>query len=151
MAVFTANLESVAAIATNTGFAWLMAVANTGFQLTRVTLGARAGTGTITDFNAVVGINRVTTAGTTPTNGPVPTRRDPDRPANQALWISAFSAAPTTTTDDMIRVAFNTKSTVDLPMDLIQPNGTAGGFAFINRDNAMPASTQYVISVEWNE
>jgi hypothetical protein len=151
MAKYTAQLESVAAVAVNTGFAWLMAVANTGFTLTRVTLGVRASTSAVTDMQAVVGLNRVTTAGTTPTNGPVPTLVDQDRPANQALWVSAFATPPTTTTDDMVRIALNTKSTVDLPYWLIQNKGTAGGFAFINRDNALPASTQYVLTVEWDE
>lgn len=151
MASYTANVESVAALAVNTGFAWLMAVANTGFTLTRVTLGCRAGTSTVTDQQVVCGINRVTTAGTTPTSGTTPTKKDVSRPINQAIWATAFSVAPTTTTDDMVRIALNTKSTVDLPYDLVQTIGVNGGFAFINRDNALPASTQYVLTVEWSE
>lgn len=151
MAGYTAQLESAAAIAADAGFAWLMAVANTGFSLKRVTLGVRAGTSTVTDMNAVVGINRVTTAGTTPTNGPAPHKLDNQRAANQAIWASAFATPPTVASTDAMRIPLNTKTTVDLPLYYVQGSGTAGGFAFINRSNALPASTVYVITVEWEE
>jgi len=52
-------------------------------------------------------------------------------------------------------VAFNSQSGVDLPWELLEEfvvaAGTANGLGFINRDNALPASHQYVISVEVEE
>lgn len=151
MARFSAQLEGAAALATNTGFAWLMGVANTGYTLTRVTLGVRASTGAPTSMQCVVGINRVTTAGTTPVAGPGINKMDPERPAAQALWDSGFTTPPTTSTDDAYRIPFNTQTTVSLPFNMNVANATTAGLVFINRDNALPASHQYVITVEWEE
>lgn len=151
MADYSAQLESVAAVASSTGFAWLMAVANTGFTLTRVTVGVVAGTGVPTSMQAVVGINRVTTAGTTPVSGPGINKRRPDRPAAQALWIASFTGAPTLSTDDAFRVPHNTQSTVGVPLSIDVTNATTAGLCFINRDNALPASHKFVITVEWTE
>lgn len=151
MAKYIAQLESAAAPASNAGVAWLMGVANTGFLLTRVTIGVRASTSTPTSMQAVIGVNLVTTAGTTPVSGPAIKKKNPIAPAAQALWIASFTGAPTTATDDHLRIAFNTQSTVSLPTDLFVTNATTSGFGFINRDNALPASHQYVITVEWEE
>jgi hypothetical protein len=52
-------------------------------------------------------------------------------------------------------VSFNSQSGVDLPWEMMEEfivaAGTASGLAFINRDNALPASHSYVLSVEWEE
>jgi len=151
MARYSAQLEGAAALANNTGFAWLMSVANTGFELTRVTLSVRAGTSAATDMQCVVGINRVTTAGTTPTTGPGINKMNQIFPAAQSLWISAFATPPTLSTDDAYRIPFNAKSTVSLPLSMFSTNATTSGLVFINRDNALQASQQYVITIEWSE
>src|SRR5918993_220290 len=143
MARFGAQLKSTAALAVDTGFAWLMSSATTGYKLRRVTLGVVAGATTPTSQQVTVGINRVTTAGTTPSAGMTPAKLDPN------------SAAPTNTANDQFRTTFNSQSGVDLPWELMEEFAVAlavtNGLAFINRDNALPASHSYVISVEWEE
>jgi len=155
MARYAAQVESSAAVASATGFAWLMAPAGNGYKLRRCTLGVRAGTGVPTSMQCVVGINRVTSAGTTPTAGMTPAKLDPNSAAAGAVWNTAYATPPTTTANEQYRVAFNSQSTVDLPWELLEEfvvaAGTANGLGFINQDNALPASHQYVLSVEWEE
>lgn len=155
MARFAVQVESSAAIAVDTGFGWLMASANNGYKLRRVTVGVRAGTGVPTSMQCVVGINRVTTAGTTPTAGMTPGKLDPNSAAAGSVWNTAYATPPTNTANDQYRVAFNSQSGADLPWELLEEficaSGTTNGLVFINRDNALPASHQYVLSVEFEE
>lgn len=155
MARYSAQVKSTAALAVDTGFGWLMASANNGYKLRRVTLGVVAGTSTPTSQQLTVGINRVTTAGTTPTAGMTPAKLDPNAAAAGAVWNTAYSTAPTNTANDQYRVSFNSQSGVDLPWELLEElivsSGTTNGLAFINRDNALPASHSYTLSVEWEE
>lgn len=155
MSRYAAQVKSSAAIAVDTEFAWLMASANNGYKLRRVTLGVVAGATTPTSQQVTVGINRVTTAGTTPTAGMTPAKLDPNSAAAGAVWNTAYSAAPTKTANDQYRVSFNSQSGVDLPWELLEEficsSGTTNGLTFINRDNALPASHAYVLSVEWEE
>ncbi|MCT9932444.1 hypothetical protein N5079_19775 [Planotetraspora sp. A-T 1434] len=155
MARYAAQVESSAALAVDTGFAWLMASANNGFKLRRATLGCVAGATTPTSQQLVVGINRVTSAGTTPTAGMTPGKLDPNSAAAGAVWNTGYSSPPTNSSSDQFRIPFNSQSGVDLPWELLEEFavalGTANGLAFINRDNALPASHKYVLSVEWEE
>jgi len=106
-------------------------------------------------MQAVVGINRVTSAGTTPTAGMTPVKMDPSSAAAGAVWNTAYATPPTLGTADWYRVAFNTQSGADLPWEMVEEmvvlSATTNGLVFINRDNALPASHQYVLSVEWEE
>lgn len=155
MARYSAQAKSSAALAVDTGFAWLQAASGNGFKLRRVTLGVVAGTSVPTSQQLTVGINRVTTAGTTPGGGMTPNRLDPNSAAAGSTFKTTYGTAPTTTSDDLFRVSFNSQSGVDLPWEqleeLIVAAGTANGLVFINRDNALPASHSYVISVEFEE
>lgn len=155
MARYNAQVESSAALAVDTEFAWLMSSANNGYKLRRVTLGVVAGASVPTSQQVVVGINRVTSAGTTPSAGMTPAKMDPNSAAAGAVWNTSYSAAPTKTANDQYRVAFNSQSGVDLPWELLEEflvsSGTTNGLTFINRDNALPASHKYVLSVEWEE
>ncbi|MGW3992358.1 hypothetical protein ACWEF6_02610 [Amycolatopsis sp. NPDC004772] len=155
MARYSAQAKSSAALAVDTGFAWLQAVAGNGFKLRRVTLGVVAGASTPTSQQLTVGINRVTTAGTTPGGGMTPNKLDPNSAAAGATFKTTYATPPTTTADDLFRVSFNSQSGVDLPWELLEElivsAGTANGLVFINRDNALPASHSYVLSVEWEE
>lgn len=155
MARYSAQAESGAALAVDTGFAWLMASANNGYKLRRVTLGCVAGATTPTSQQLVVGINRVTSAGTTPTAGMTPGKLDPSSAAAGSVWNTAYSAAPTNTAADQFRIPFNSQSGVDLPWELLEEFavavGTSNGLAFISRTNALPASHKYVLTVEWEE
>lgn len=154
MARFSAQVTSAAALAVDTGFAWLHASANTGFMLRRVTLGVVAGAATPTSQQLVVGINRVTTAGTTPT-AVTAHRLNPNSAAAGATAASAFATPPTLSAADQYRIAFNSQSGVDLPWEMLEEFavtvGTANGLAFINRNNALPASHSLVLSWEWEE
>lgn len=155
MARYAVQVESSAALAVDTEFAWLMASTNNGYKLRRVTIGVVAGATVPTSQQVVVGINRVTSAGTTPTAGMTPAKMDPNSAAAGSAWNTAYSSAPTKTAADQYRVAFNSQSGVDLPWELLEEfivsSGTTNGLTFINRDNALPASHKYVLSVEFEE
>ena len=155
MARYSAQAKSATAVAVDTGFAWLQAVAGNGFKLRRVTLGVVAGATVPTSQQVTVGINRVTTAGTTPGGGMTPNKLDPNSAAAGATFKTTYATPPTTTSDDLFRVSFNSQSGVDLPWELLEElivaAGTANGLVFINRDNALPTSHSYTLSVEWEE
>lgn len=155
MSRYAVQVQSSAALAQDAGFAWLMASANNGFKLRRVTLGVVAGTSTPTSQQLVIGINRVTTAGTTPTTGMTPVKLDPNSAAAGTVFNTAYATPPTLGTADMYRAAFNSQSGVDLPWELLEElvvsAGTANGLVFINRVNALPASHSLVLSAEFEE
>lgn len=155
MARFSTQVKSSAALAVDTGFGWLMSPAGSGYKLRRVTIGVVAGAATPTSQQVTVGINRVTSAGTTPAAGATPGKLDPNSPAAAAVWNTGYSAAPTNTSADQFRVSFNSQSGVDLPWEALEEfivsAGTTNGLAFINRDNALPTSHAYTLSVEWEE
>lgn len=155
MARYAMQVKSTAALAVDTGFGWLMATANNGYKLRRVTLGVVAGASTPTSQQVTVGINRVTSAGTTPTAGMTPAKLDPNSAAAGSVWNTAYATAPTLTANDQYRVSFNSQSGVDLPWELLEEfivaSGTANGLVFLNRDNALPASHAYVLSAEFEE
>lgn len=154
MARYTMQVESAAALAVDTGFAWIHSSANNGYKLRRVTLGCVAGTGAPTSQQLVVGINRATNAGTTPTAGTVH-KLDPNSAAAGSTFATAFATAPALTATDAFRLAFNSQSGVDLPWELLEELvvsvGTANGLAFMNRDNALPTSHKLVLSCEIEE
>lgn len=155
MARYAAQVKSAAALAVDTSMAWLQSPAGNGFKLRRVTLGVVNGASVPTSQQVTVGINRVTTAGTTPTAGMTPAKLDPNSAAAGAVWNTAYATPPTLTSNDQFRVSFNTQSGVDLPWELLEEFvialGTSNGITFINRDNALPASHSYTLSVEWEE
>jgi hypothetical protein len=148
-------LESVAALAANTGFLWINSAAGGGSKIRRVTIGLQVSTGaTITNQQIVVGINRTTSAGTTPT-AVTPDQLDPNSVPPLSTWASAFVTPPSTSATDAVLIALNSQTTVDVPWEGIEEfiitKGTANGVAFINRDNALPANTKLVITVENEE
>lgn len=155
MARYSAQVKSSTAVAVDTAFAWLMAPAGNGCKLRRVTIGVVAGATVPTSQQVTVGINRVSTAGTTPTAGMTPAKLDPNAAAAGMIWDSAFVTPPTPNANDQYRVSFNSQSGADLPWELLEEfivtAGTTNGLAFINRDNALPTSHAYTLSVEWEE
>lgn len=100
------------------------------------------------------GTNRATNAGATPTAATLH-KLDPNSAVAGSTAASAFATPPTLTATDMFRMSFNSQSGVDLLWklfeELVVAAGTANGLAFINRDNALPASRSLVISVEIEE
>jgi hypothetical protein len=155
MARYTSQLESSAALAVDTGFAWLRPVAGGGCKLRRVTLGVVAGATVPTSQQIVVGFVRTTNAGTTPGTAIATNKLDPNSPTASCSLIPSYATPPTVASADAYRIAFNSQSGVDLPFELLEElvvaAGTTDGLAFINRDNALPASHKLVISLEWEE
>lgn len=155
MARYSAQVKSSTALAVDTAFAWLMAPAGNGCKVRRITIGLVAGATVPTSQQVTVGVNRVSTAGTTPTAGMTPAKLDPNSAAAGMIWDSAFATPPTPNANDQFRVSFNSQSGADLPWELLEEfvvaAGTTNGLAFINRDNALPASHAYTLSVEWEE
>ena len=155
MARYNATVESSAALAGDTGFAWLRPVAGVGGKLRRVTLGILAGTGAPTSQQIEVGLARTTNAGTTPGGSVTGAKLDPNSAAAAMLFHTSYATPPTVTSPDQYKVAFNSQSGVDLPWELLEEfiisAGTTDGIAFINRTNALPASHKLVLTVEWEE
>lgn len=154
MGRYSAQLTSTAALATGTAFMWLMAPAGSGCKLRRITGGVVAGATTPTSQQVVIGVNRATSAGTTPT-AITAHKLDPNSPAAAMTPDSAFATPPTLTATDQFTIPFNTQSGFDLPWEQLEEwvisAGTANGIALVNRVNALPTSHSYVVSIEWEE
>jgi hypothetical protein len=165
VARYATNIESVAAIVAtaptgataNALFANLNASATAGYKLRRVTLGCIAGAAVPTSQQVSVGFVRTTARGTATTTL-VPTKLDPSTPAAEITGLdTAWSAVPTATWTPpyLYQVTFNTQSGVDLPFELLEEMvcaiGVANGIAFINLDNALPASHKLTVTVEHEE
>jgi hypothetical protein len=155
MARYNATVESSAALGADTAFAWLRPVAGAGCKLRRVTVGVVAGASTPTSQQIELGIARTTNAGTTPGGAVTGAKLDPNAPTAQCVFNTTYATPPTLTSPDQYKVAFNSQSGADLPWEgveeLIAAAGTTDGFAFINRNNALPASHKLVLTVEWEE
>jgi hypothetical protein len=155
MSRYSAQVESAATLAVDTSFAWLMCTAAAGFKLRRVTLGITTTTAVVpTSQQCTVGINRVSTAGTTPVTGTV-NPLDPNATTGLVVFDTGFTTPPTLAAQDAYRAAFNTQSGADLPWEQLEefvvPKGTTNGLAFVNRDLALPSNHKLVLSVEWEE
>lgn len=155
MARYTATVESSAALGADTAFAWLRPIAGVGGKLRRVTVGCIAGTGTPTNQNLQLGIARCTNAGTTPGGAVTGAKLDPNTAAAQCVFNTTYATPPTVTSPDQYKIPFNSQSGADLPWEgieeLVFAAGTTDGFAFYNRDNALPASHKLVLTIEWEE
>lgn len=158
MGRYTAQVTSSAALADDTAFAWLMGTANSGGLLRRVILGVRHTTAAtaVTDFQCKVGINRVTSAGTTPTGG-TENLMAARHGAARMDFDTAFATPPTQGAEatDILTIPFNAKSGVDLPAEFLEEleisKLATDGFAFVNRSGALPASHVFELSIEWEE
>lgn len=155
MSRYNATVESSAALAADTAFAWLRPVSTAGGKLRRVTIGIVAGAGAPTSQQIELGIARTTNAGTTPGGAVTGAKLDPNSAAASCLFNTTYATPPTLTSPDQYKVAFNSQSGADLPWEgieeLVMAAGTTDGFAFINRNNALPASHKLVLTVEWEE
>ena len=166
MARFMSTVESsTALVATapsganaNALFACLMASANAGFKLRRITLGVRAGSGAPTSQQLTVALVRVTARGTATTTN-APSGLDPNSLTTSSITglDAAWSTVPTATwtAPYFYEVSFNSQSGVDLPAELLEEwvvaKGAGNGMAFINVGNALPTAHLYTISVEHDE
>lgn len=155
MARYTATVESSAALAADTAFAWLRPVSTAGGKLRRITVGVLAGASVPTSQQIELGVARTTNAGTTPGGAVTGAKLDPNSAAASCVFNTTYATPPTLTSPDFYKVAFNSQSGADLPFELLEEviisAGTTDGLAFINRTNALPASHKLVLSVEWEE
>lgn len=155
MARYTATVESSAALAGDTAFAWLRPISGAGCKLRRITVGVLAGTSTPTSQQIELGVARTTNAGTTPGAPVTGAKLDPNAAAASCVFNTTYGTPPTVTSPDFYKVAFNSQSGADLPFELLEEvilaAGTTDGLAFYNRTNALPASHKLVLSVEWEE
>jgi len=158
VARYSATITSSAALADDTAFAWLMGTASAGGKLRRVILGVRHTTAAtaVTDFQCKVGLNRVTSAGTTPT-GVTANKLDARHPTAGMAADSAFATPPTQGAEatDFFAIPFNAKSGVDIPAEFLEEywidRVTTDGFAFVNRSGALPASHVFELFFAWEE
>jgi hypothetical protein len=160
MARYSSHVISPAALANDTGFAWLMGVAAAGGKLRRVILGCRNTTvaTAVTDFQAKVGIGRVSTDGTGALTAATVNKLDPRHPAASLRSGTAWATSPPTVgaaATDILAITFNTKSGVDLPAEFLEEfwidNLVTDGFAFLNRGGLMPAAHVFDMLYEWEE
>ncbi len=166
MARFLTTVESATALVAtapsganaNALFGSLVAGANAGYKLRRVTLGVRAGTGAPTSQQLTVAMVRTTARGTaTATNAPK--ALDPNSLQTSSItgMDTAWSTVPTATwtAPYLHEVSFNSQSGVDLPFELLEELicqvGTANGIAFINVGNALPTAHLYTLTCEHEE
>lgn len=155
MARYSAQVKSSAALAVDTAFAAIVPAAAVACKLRRVTLGVVAGATVPTSQQVTVGINRGTARGTSSATATVG-KLDPRSASSGITGVdTGWSVAPTLAAADQFRVSFNSQSGVDLPWEMLEEFvsdvGTANPLVFVNRDNALPASHAYTLSVEWEE
>lgn len=155
MARYSAFVKSSTALAVDTAFAAIVPAAAVACKIRRVTIGVVAGATTPTSQQLTVAINRGTARGTASTTVSGQ-RLDPRSAASGITGMdTVWSGAPTLAAADQFRVSFNSQSGVDLPWELLEEFvsdvGTANPLVFVNRDNALPASHAYTLSVEWDE
>ncbi len=158
MARYAATVTSAAALADDTGFAWLMGSATAGGKLRRVILGCRNTTAAtaVTDFQCKVGINRVTADGVTIT-AVTANKLDARHPTAGMRVASGWGTVPTQGAEatDIFSIPFNAKSGVDIPAEFLEEYWIdrliTDGFAFVNRSGALPTAHVFDATWEWEE
>ncbi len=160
MARYSSHVTSSAALADDTGFAWLMGTATAGGKLRRVILGVRNTTANtaVNDFQAKVGIARVTSDGTGALTAATVNKLDLRHPAAILRSGTAWATSPPTVgaeATDALAIPFNAKSGVDIPAEFLEEfwisNVVTDGFAFINRGGLLAAAHVYDLTYEWEE
>lgn len=166
MARFLSTVESAPALpataptgaTANALFGNLVAGANAGYKLRRITIGVRAGATAPTSQQLTVALVRATVRGTATTTN-APAAMDPNSLQTSSItgMDTAWSTVPTAvwTAPYLYEVSFNSQSGVDLPFELMEELickvGAANGIAFINVGNVLPASHLYTLSCESDE
>ena len=157
MARYVAQLTSAAALSAGTAFGWVGYSTTTGLRLRRVQLGTVAGTSAPTSQQLQVGIN-ITSSGT-PSGGTAATSfpMNPGYRTPANLLYAGWGTAPSLASADAVSLAFNSQSGGDWPWEIPEdfwPSsaaGTAVGFAFVNRANAVPSGMSLVLTTEYEE
>lgn len=157
MARYSVAVKSSAALAVDTAFAAVVPAAAIACKIRRVTIGVVAGASVPTSQQVTVGINRGTARGTATTTV-TPGKLDPRTQAAGITGVDTVWSTPPTfgaASTDQFKVSFNSQSGADLPWEQLEEFwtdiGTANPVVFINRDNALPASHSYTLSIETEE
>lgn len=155
MGRYSVQVKSAAALAVDTAFAAVVPAAAVACKIRRVTVGVVAGASVPTSQQVTVGINRGTARGTASTTV-TPNKLDPRHQAAGITGVdTVWSVAPTLAAADQFRVSFNSQSGADLPWEQLEEFwtdiGVANPIVFVNRDNALPASHSYTLSIETEE
>jgi hypothetical protein len=160
MARYSSAVTSAAALADDTGFAWLMGVAAAGGKLRRVVCGVRHTTAAtaVTDMQCKIGIARVTSDGTGALTAATVNKLDLRHPTASLRSGTAWATSPPTVgaeATDIFPIPFNAKSGVDIPAEFLEEfwinNVVTDGFAFMNRSGVLPASHVFELLYEWEE
>jgi hypothetical protein len=158
MARYSSNVQSAAAVANNTMFAWIGYVAFYA-KLRRVNCGVLNSGGAITSMQVAIGLSVTTGAVVTPTNSTVFSYAPGGLgPVNKVFVVNAYGTAPTigAQTADAFTIPFNDQLMGDLPFELMEEfwvgGSTSLGIAFVNRTGAaLPAGHFFQLNVEWEE
>jgi hypothetical protein len=156
MARYTATVESTAALAADTAFGWLRPISTAGGKLRRITIGIVTPAATVpTSQQLQLGVARITNAGTTPGGSITGAKYDPNSPAASCLFHTTYATPPTLVSPDFYKVSFNSQSGADIPWEQLEEAifaaGTTDGFAFLNRDVALPTGHKMALTVAWEE
>jgi hypothetical protein len=157
MGRYNVSFYSAAAVAADAPIAAIVPAASVACKIRRITLGVVAGTGAPTSQQLVVGLNRGTARGTATTTLTM-NKMDPRHPASAITGVdTAWSVNPTfgASSTDFAKVPINSQSGADLPWEGIEELwtdiGTANPIVLVNRDNVIPASHKYTITIETEE
>jgi hypothetical protein len=161
MARYRAQAITTTAVAVNTAVGlYLMANTNNGFSLKRVTAGLVmvGSTATPVDQNGLLGIAPATAAPTGSITSLTATKMKSWYGANNALVASAWGTTnPTFGAQglDAHEIPVNARGGYEgvwePPQEWDVTNGTANGFVFVNRANALNSPLAWSITVEWEE
>jgi hypothetical protein len=158
VARYSAQIQSSAALANATAFAWFGYVAFYA-KLRRVNIGVGNSGGTITSIQVSIGLNVTTGAVVTPTNATTNAYAPGTLgPVNKVSLVSAYATPPAlgAQTADAFTISFNDQLMGDLPFELMEEwwlgGSTSLGIAFVNRTGAaLPGGHYFNLNVEWEE
>ena len=139
---------------------YLMAAANNGFSLKRVTAGLVmvGSAASPVDQNGLLGISPATAGPTGSPTSLTVTKMKSWYGANNAVIASTFATTNPTfgaQTTDSHSIPVNSRSGYEgvweVPQEWDTLNGTANGWVFVNRGNTLNSPLAWVITLEWEE
>lgn len=161
MARYRTQTIGSTATAVNTAIGcYLMAAANNGFSLKRCTVGlvTVGSTSAPPDQNCVLGIAPATAAPVGAATTLTVTKMKSWYGANNAVAASSFATTNPTfaaQTADAHTIELSSRGGYEgvweVPQEWDILNGTANGFVFVNRSNALTTPLAWSVTLEWEE
>ena len=145
MARYIYSGTTATALPNGNAIASIVPTASVGFRLRRCRLGIVNAGGSITDFDALVGINRATARGTQ-TATSTAMQEDPIDPASPITAVdNTWSVQPTLAATDGPQIPFNSRGGADVswefPDEIKSTVGTANPIVLVQRSGgALPTS-----------